>query len=346
MSAFQTKIRLLIDKIKVIPYGFKRVYQEGKEVARILHQSDGAKRGGKHYSRRENELVRQHFASIRKLGIFFLVQLPPIIGYIPMFLALKYPRQILTYHFYDNDPPMLQRFLQEEFGDRNCYAVQLVCYYPKPSMGIRSETSETSSGKEKTEEQTGPSSDTATAQEGVNTAYASTQTKSKSLVTLKDWHSLLNMKLLSSSSNNEENQRATASVDDLSRRDYLELLAKSNMIADSILGAVYSPSLFLRFWMSMRVKEIIQDDILLIQEGIDGLSPYELQQAVLRRGFAPNENETYLKQCLDVWLHQMLTEDDRNEILREGYLLSNYRHSKSAALMHLIAYNSTITKVY
>ncbi len=334
MSAFQSKLRALVERIKVIPYGFKRVYQEGKEVMQILHNSDSKKR--QHYTRRENELIRQHFASIRKLGLFFVVQLPPIIGYIPMFLALKYPRQILTYHFFDNNINLLQQFLREEFSDRNFYATELVCYYPmnhfhcgNPPIG-GSFHGAVDNGKNYYGHQ--------------RSQEASERPQSlKPLITLQDWHDTLNIKRLPMDGipRTQENY----SVDDLSPREYLELLSKSNMICDSVLGATYSPSIFLRFWMAMRVKEIIQDDILLIQEGVENLSVYELQCAVLRRGFAPNDSKIYLSQCLETWLHKMVSEEDRNVILREDYLLANYRHSKAAALMHLIAFNSTITKI-
>jgi hypothetical protein len=282
-------IRTFFNKVKVIPYGFKRVFQEMKVVTRILKSHHLHKQP---LNRHDNALVRQHFAALRKLSLFFLIQIPPGIGYIAIAFALRYPRQNLTHHFFDNNPQKLQKFLRDEFLDRNSNSLQLLPFYP--SM------------------------------------HRSSISKQQRSVTLADWHNLLNTPI-------DEKQQ---SIDDLSHREYISLLAKSNMICDSVMSVTVTPSLLLRYFMSVRAKEVVQDDLLLLKEGIDGLSVYELQQAALRRGFRPVEDEALLKSQLHLWLQQMMTTEDRNEILSGNFLLGDCHRSKAAALFHLMAFNT------
>ena len=65
-----------------VPTGFKKLFFETKDVftLSLKKQSQNLKR----LRRKEEELIRSNFSAIQKLTIYFFLQLPPIIGVIPV----------------------------------------------------------------------------------------------------------------------------------------------------------------------------------------------------------------------------------------------------------------------
>lgn len=99
-------------RIKSIPKGFVKLYHETKSVNLLKDQLVT--------TRKENELIRSNVESLKKIVLFFFIQLPPVIGYFPMIIALHYPKQMLTHHFWTDEQK--QQFLAEDFQNRKYHA--------------------------------------------------------------------------------------------------------------------------------------------------------------------------------------------------------------------------------
>jgi hypothetical protein len=67
-----------------IPTGFKKLFLETKDA--IILYSKKQSQSLKRLRRKEEELIRSNFSSVQKLIIYFFLQLPPIIGIIPVCL--------------------------------------------------------------------------------------------------------------------------------------------------------------------------------------------------------------------------------------------------------------------
>lgn len=112
-------VRGFIQNVKKITNGFKVLYQDYKLIASWkekhqltwkemrsyqLHPSAFQKsKFAAVFQRSEIEKIKETMHSLRKISGFFVVQLVPIIGYIPIGVAIIYPRHILTSHFWDNE---------------------------------------------------------------------------------------------------------------------------------------------------------------------------------------------------------------------------------------------------
>lgn len=80
----------------------------------------GLMRGDAELSRRDTELCRSTIAALKKVSLFLILQAPPVIGLLPIAVALGFPRQILTHHFWSESQRQL--FLEEELQERQCAA--------------------------------------------------------------------------------------------------------------------------------------------------------------------------------------------------------------------------------
>ena len=69
-------LKAFFRQVKQVPKGFKRVFFEAKHAFQI--------RDKRFLTRREYEMVRNSSLAVRKVGLFFVLQLPPVIGLLPV----------------------------------------------------------------------------------------------------------------------------------------------------------------------------------------------------------------------------------------------------------------------
>lgn len=74
--------RQFFQRVSQVPSGFKKVYAETKLVMSLSNKKKSS--GQEYLCRREEELIRTNRLALSKLAGFFLAQIPPIIGYIPV----------------------------------------------------------------------------------------------------------------------------------------------------------------------------------------------------------------------------------------------------------------------
>eukprot|EP01031_Cornospumella_fuschlensis_P036960 gene36960-44838_t len=108
----------ILQSIRHIPKGIGRLYNDAKLMMSLRGQIKPP------LTRKQREHIRITSASLRKAGLFILLQAPPIIGYLPVFIALCYPRQLLTHQFWT--PAEHQQYLEEEFAERKEAAEQFL----------------------------------------------------------------------------------------------------------------------------------------------------------------------------------------------------------------------------
>jgi hypothetical protein len=80
MSSNSSQIKALGSQIKTIPSGFKALYFETKLCVPLWKK----KRNGEILNWNEFVLVSSNLKSLKKISAFFVVQLVPVIGYIPV----------------------------------------------------------------------------------------------------------------------------------------------------------------------------------------------------------------------------------------------------------------------
>ena len=102
-----------------LPAGFKNVFTETKDslVLRKLRYAD------KPLSRRQEILLKKNSEALSKLFLFAIVQTVPVAGWIPIIVALNYPRFLLTDHFWSIDQKT--EFKLDEFIERRQHCVEL-----------------------------------------------------------------------------------------------------------------------------------------------------------------------------------------------------------------------------
>jgi hypothetical protein len=71
-------------RVKRIPGGFKRLFYDCVEAYKLNKKSKNGP-----LTRREKELMRTSVGAAKKVGIFFILQLPPIIGLLPVTVSLS-----------------------------------------------------------------------------------------------------------------------------------------------------------------------------------------------------------------------------------------------------------------
>ena len=78
-SILPSSLQRFINRVQQVPGGFKKLFFETKDVLFLLRKRSQTK-----LTRRETELVRHNIDSLKKVGVYFFLQLPPIIGMIPV----------------------------------------------------------------------------------------------------------------------------------------------------------------------------------------------------------------------------------------------------------------------
>jgi hypothetical protein len=133
---------MVIKVFKKIAGGFKSLYHEGKAVYRLRNSKDLRFKDFLAYeshvtkfknseiyeklSSKEIESVKSTIKSFKKIGVLFVMQIPPIIGYLPVFVALGFPRQLLTKHFWD--PEQVRKFAEMDHEERYKASSELISY--------------------------------------------------------------------------------------------------------------------------------------------------------------------------------------------------------------------------
>lgn len=110
----------LYGAIKNTTNGFGVLFKETKVVIQLAVKSKWEKSSLK---RSEIELTRSNREALHRMVFFFILQSPPFIGYIPLLLAMRYPRQVFTHHFWTAEQKIA--FLGEEFAERRNHALVL-----------------------------------------------------------------------------------------------------------------------------------------------------------------------------------------------------------------------------
>lgn len=87
-----------LNRMRSVTVGFKKLFVETLEVRKLRQELNT-----RSLTRREHELLRTNSESLRKVTAFFVLQLPPVIGLLPIAVALTYPKHILTHHFWSDD---------------------------------------------------------------------------------------------------------------------------------------------------------------------------------------------------------------------------------------------------
>ena len=104
--------------------GFVLLFKETKDAAKVIfNQSSKSSSLLKSMTRTEVEFLRSNRESVKKMAGFFVLQLVPILGYVPIVVGLFYPRQVFSHHFWSDEQKLL--FLSEEFEERRQHSVNL-----------------------------------------------------------------------------------------------------------------------------------------------------------------------------------------------------------------------------
>ena len=118
-SMLPPAVRAFVAQASRIPGSFADVFRETRQVFGLRAQ----RARGVKISRRGELLIETNSQSLAYLAAFFLSQAPPIIGWLPVFVALQYPRQLLTSHFHT--PEQVDAFLAAEYKERAEMSLEL-----------------------------------------------------------------------------------------------------------------------------------------------------------------------------------------------------------------------------
>mmetsp|Transcript_12391 Transcript_12391/g.12010 ORF Transcript_12391/g.12010 Transcript_12391/m.12010 type:complete len:281 (-) Transcript_12391:108-950(-) len=110
---------IYLKQVRSFPNAFKKLFLETKTVANLRY----AKSLGRPLTRRECIMVKKNSESLGKVALFAVVQAIPIIGWLPMLVAIAYPRYLLTEHFWNDEQKEL--FMRQEYMERCKYALEL-----------------------------------------------------------------------------------------------------------------------------------------------------------------------------------------------------------------------------
>jgi hypothetical protein len=82
LEASMEGIRRFFIQISQVPGGFNRLFTESYDVLKLLRKK--RMHNIAHLSRREEKIILTNIRALQKLGIYFFLQLPPIIGILPV----------------------------------------------------------------------------------------------------------------------------------------------------------------------------------------------------------------------------------------------------------------------
>ena len=122
-------LRQLYGEIRAFRWsGFKVLFNESLECGKLLYQKDFK---NKVLSRRETEMIRYNAHALKKMiGVGTVVALP-FVGNFFLIVCLKYPRELLTAHFWSDDDYI--RFIKMESNERLYGAKLLMQAIPNTS---------------------------------------------------------------------------------------------------------------------------------------------------------------------------------------------------------------------
>ena len=103
-----------------IPGGFGKVFQETKNSYYLWEERNK----GKILTRRQQLVLKKNFDDLGKLAVFAALQSIPVVGTVPMIVALTYPRLLLTSQFWSDEQKDM--FQLQEYGERCLYTLELV----------------------------------------------------------------------------------------------------------------------------------------------------------------------------------------------------------------------------
>jgi hypothetical protein len=121
MQLIPPGVQRIAGKLKQIPTGFQKLMFESKDV--VVLYTKKITSSANNLRRREQELIRRNMESVQKLVVYFFLQLPPIIGILPTIVYLRYPRQLLTRHFWSDEEA--KAYMVEEYEERRVHARKL-----------------------------------------------------------------------------------------------------------------------------------------------------------------------------------------------------------------------------
>ena len=125
LRSISHQAKSLYNATKSIPVGFGKLFKEAKHVAlfQFRHSKSLILQDDSKLSRKEINQTRSHTESIKRLLPILLFYVVPVIGNFPIFIALAYPKYMLTYHFWSDEQKEL--FLNEDFIERRNHALKL-----------------------------------------------------------------------------------------------------------------------------------------------------------------------------------------------------------------------------
>ena len=119
ITRFRNEAAVIYKSIGLLPGGFKNVFRETKdslEPRKLRYE-------GKPLSRQQEILLKKNSAALQKLFLFSVVQTVPVLGWLPIIIALTYPRLLLTDHFWSEDQKI--EFMQQEHAERKHFGLEL-----------------------------------------------------------------------------------------------------------------------------------------------------------------------------------------------------------------------------
>ena len=125
-QSISKSVKSLYKSTSGIPAGFGKLYQEGKTAINITVSQNSKvvpTYKGNCLSRQENNKKRSFIESIKILSPILLLYPSPLVGNLPIFVALMFPKQLLTYHFWSDEQKHL--FLREDFLIRRTHALNV-----------------------------------------------------------------------------------------------------------------------------------------------------------------------------------------------------------------------------
>eukprot|EP01039_Chlorochromonas_danica_P010273 gene10273-11369_t len=110
-----TTIERIHTSLRVVPRGVRQLFRDTIKTVKLLQSTEVEDR-----TRDQEELIRTTLSSLKKVGGFIVLQAPPLIGLLPIAVAMAYPRQVLTHHFWTEEQKI--EFLENEFDERKLAA--------------------------------------------------------------------------------------------------------------------------------------------------------------------------------------------------------------------------------
>ena len=109
-----SKLKVFWAQAQAVPKSCMVVLRETRAVLQIKNKPLAER------NRFENELIRCNGESLKKFVAFFILQAPPGLGIVVIYFALKFPKYLLTHHFWNEE--QLCVFRRDEFDTRLKYS--------------------------------------------------------------------------------------------------------------------------------------------------------------------------------------------------------------------------------